>query len=57
MTVTASVGVAPAFSGEIDPVYCIQRADRALYAAKREGRNQVSVAPDEPEVARLARPA
>ncbi len=57
VTVTASVGVAPAFSGEIDPVYCIQRADRALYAAKREGRNQVSVAPDEPEVARLARPA
>jgi diguanylate cyclase (GGDEF)-like protein len=41
--VTASVGVAAAIPGEIDPVFCIQRADRGLYAAKRAGRNRVAV--------------
>jgi diguanylate cyclase (GGDEF)-like protein len=41
--VTASVGVAAAIPGEIDPVFCIQRADRGLYAAKRDGRNRVAV--------------
>ena len=34
VSVTASVGVAATFPGEIDPVYCIQRADRALYSAE-----------------------
>jgi diguanylate cyclase (GGDEF)-like protein len=55
--VTASVGVAPASPGEIDPVYCIQRADRALYAAKHQGRNRVAAAEPETTSDRLARSA
>lgn len=41
--ITASVGVATAIPGEIDPTVCIQRADRALYAAKHAGGNRVLV--------------
>ena len=40
--VTASVGVAAAIPGEIDPGPCIHRADLGLYAAKRAGRNRVA---------------
>jgi diguanylate cyclase (GGDEF)-like protein len=59
--VTASVGVAAAIPGEVDPVFCIQRADRGLYAAKRAGRNRVAAheaesapADDEPTLAKSA---
>jgi diguanylate cyclase (GGDEF)-like protein len=40
--VTASLGVA-ARGNEADPMEIVERADRALYAAKRAGRNQVHV--------------
>ncbi len=40
---SASVGVAAALPGEIDPLQCIQRADLGLYAAKRAGGNRVTV--------------
>jgi diguanylate cyclase (GGDEF)-like protein len=43
MAFTASIGVATAVPGEIDPTLCIQRADRALYVAKRAGGNRVMV--------------
>jgi diguanylate cyclase (GGDEF)-like protein len=42
--VTASVGVAAAIPGEIDPGMCIMRADRSLYSAKRAGGNRVAYA-------------
>ena len=58
--VTASLGVAAAIPGEIDPGLCILRADRGLYDAKRAGGNRVVVYGTEAsfggEVA-LARPA
>ena len=41
--VTASVGVTVAVPGELDPVLCIERADRALYLAKGAGGNRVAV--------------
>jgi diguanylate cyclase (GGDEF)-like protein len=42
--VTVSLGVAAAEAGEgLEAL--IERADEALYAAKRAGRNQVSVCP------------
>jgi two-component system, cell cycle response regulator len=40
--ITISVGVA-AYAGEKEPLEIIKRADRALYRAKAEGRNRVSV--------------
>jgi diguanylate cyclase (GGDEF)-like protein len=42
--VTVSVGVATAEPGEMEAKGLIHRADDALYAAKDEGRNRVSVA-------------
>jgi diguanylate cyclase (GGDEF)-like protein len=60
VTITASVGVATAIPGEIDPTLCIERADRALYAAKRAGGNRVMVeesAPSLSDMHALARPA
>lgn len=39
--VTVSIGVARAQGGKIDAEGLLQRADRALYAAKRQGRNGV----------------
>lgn len=39
--VTASIGVASIQSGEDSPEQLFKRADTALYAAKREGRNRV----------------
>jgi diguanylate cyclase (GGDEF)-like protein len=42
--VTVSIGVAAAVAGEIDPEALIARADRALYHAKRGGRNQAVLA-------------
>lgn len=37
--VTASIGIALSSSGELDPNTLIQRADKALYQAKEQGRN------------------
>lgn len=51
--ITASLGVAccaPAPNTEFDLLFT--RADHALYAAKREGRDRVVCAPDEPSTAR-----
>lgn len=45
LRLTVSVGVATRLDSEVDPTDSIQRADKALYAAKREGRNRVLVAP------------
>lgn len=42
---TVSVGVATRREGERTPAATIERADKALYAAKRAGRNCVHVAP------------
>jgi len=40
--ITCSIGVATAIPGESDPVTSIHRADKALYQAKRAGRNRVA---------------
>jgi diguanylate cyclase (GGDEF)-like protein len=45
LKLTASVGVAARWPHENTPNETIERADKALYAAKRGGRNRVSVAP------------
>ncbi|TKR34064.1 diguanylate cyclase [Luteimonas gilva] len=45
LKLTASVGVASRWPHEHTPNETIERADKALYAAKRGGRNRVSVAP------------
>ena len=42
---TVSIGVAPRLPDEHAPAAAVERADKALYAAKRAGRNQVCVAP------------
>ncbi len=42
-TVTVSVGVAVAAPAEVDPAQVVERADHALLAAKRAGRNRVAV--------------
>jgi diguanylate cyclase (GGDEF)-like protein len=42
--VTASVGVAVARGRDIDIAELLESADRALYDAKRQGRNRVAVA-------------
>lgn len=44
---TASIGVAPRWEEEHTSAAAVERADKALYAAKRSGRNQVRVAPAE----------
>lgn len=45
LALTVSVGVATRLDGETRPADTIDRADKALYAAKRGGRNCVHVAP------------
>lgn len=45
---TVSVGVAMRLAHEQTPVAALERADRALYAAKREGRNRVVLAARNP---------
>src|SRR5690606_21956870 len=42
---TVSVGVATRRDGEDTPATTLARADKALYAAKRQGGNRVQVAP------------
>jgi len=39
--ISASVGVATSLTGEGEPPALVQRADHALYEAKRRGRNRV----------------
>jgi diguanylate cyclase (GGDEF)-like protein len=43
LSVTTSIGVATARTGELDAEALIARADVALYRAKREGRNRVAI--------------
>jgi diguanylate cyclase (GGDEF)-like protein len=43
--ITASLGVATAAPGELNPTTLVAQADAALYEAKRLGRNRVAVAP------------
>ena len=43
--ITASLGVATAAPGELNPTTLVAQADAALYDAKRLGRNRVAVAP------------
>ena len=45
LRLTASIGVAAQLAHETQPQMAVERADKALYAAKRGGRNRVSVAP------------
>jgi len=45
LRMTVSIGVASQLSSESQPQPAVERADKALYAAKRDGRNRVSVAP------------
>jgi diguanylate cyclase (GGDEF)-like protein len=45
--ITLSLGVAMRQPHGDDPAALVRRADRALYAAKREGRNRVAVLPPE----------
>jgi len=47
LPITVSVGVATRSPHEQVPTATIERADKALYAAKRSGRNRVCVAPAE----------
>jgi len=42
--VTISIGVAAVRAGDLDPARVLERADRALYEAKRTGRNRVCAA-------------
>jgi diguanylate cyclase (GGDEF)-like protein len=44
IAVTVSVGAAPADETTADPAVLMKRADEALYAAKRGGRNRVAIA-------------
>ncbi len=45
LRLTVSIGVASRLDAEAAPQPALERADRALYAAKRAGRNRVQVAP------------
>ena len=54
LSLTTSIGVATSRPGDLDPDALIARADAALYAAKRGGRNRVSTAADGDGRPRLA---
>lgn len=45
LTLTVSIGLASRRNGDVGVAEMLERADKALYAAKREGRNRVCVAP------------
>jgi diguanylate cyclase (GGDEF)-like protein len=53
---TVSAGVACARSGQDTPQKLVAAADRALYAAKAQGRNRVIVAPEPPSDPVTVRP-
>lgn len=59
VSTTASIGIAAADPGELDPKALVGRADDALYRAKNAGRNRVCVdgADDNPGVPPSAQPA
>lgn len=46
LRITTSVGLASANSGDVDIHTVLQRADKALYEAKKTGRNRICRAPD-----------
>jgi diguanylate cyclase (GGDEF)-like protein len=54
IAITASLGVATATSGEANATSFIDRADAALYEAKRQGRNRFAVAPVDVAATRTA---
>lgn len=51
ITVTVSIGLARLAAGESQGAQALSRADQALYAAKRAGRNRVLLAQDEGRLA------
>ncbi len=53
LTITSSFGVATLTSETVDPLELIDQADKALYAAKENGRNQVGFWDDQPRVAEV----
>ncbi len=56
LTLTVSVGVAVATSNDRDGVALLHRADAALYAAKRAGRNRVEAAAEKGDDRKVAEP-
>ncbi|MGV8923514.1 MAG: diguanylate cyclase [Thermomonas sp.] len=45
LPLTVSIGMAARRETDLEPGFLLQRADKALYAAKHEGRNRVCVSP------------
>lgn len=45
LPLTVSIGMAARRESDLEPAHLLQRADKALYAAKHQGRNRVCVSP------------